>query len=107
MATKSPYKVAVLPYYEYEVTLYKLWKGRAELVGISYYKLKSPIKEYCQTAKVDDYILTKEVILIGAPLDYIQEHKLFNESNRKSTKSSRGDNSTGRRNSGKGSRKRT
>ena len=56
----------------YEVTLYKDYKDRSELVDNRFYSSSKPIKyKEVQICKMDNYLLSKYITLLEAPIDYL------------------------------------
>lgn len=57
----------------YEVSLYKIWKNRAECIETKLYTSNKILYvKDCTSIKVDDYTLIKFVSLLAAPLDYLR-----------------------------------
>ena len=74
----------------YEVSTYKHYKNRAECVNSKFIKSPTPIKIKASTIsrKEKDYILTKDIVMIAAPIEYIKENrfKLFELNTKKHEK---------------------
>lgn len=64
------------PYFIYEVCIYVLYKGRAEIRDSQYYKAEKPLQhsktQYLRLSK--DKMVAKIIDLIMAPEDYIKSH---------------------------------
>lgn len=85
-------KLTVYPKFLYEVSLYKIWKDRAECIGYQFYASNTPleIKKETISKKVEDYRLVKYITWLSAPLDYLvqNDYKLVtNENTRRKRKS--------------------
>lgn len=67
--------ISVAPYFIYEVSLHKYWKGGYCYLGNKLYKSGQilHISKSVQVQKFKDYTLSKEVILLGAPEGFIKE----------------------------------
>ena len=86
------HKLTVCPKFLYEVSLYKIWKDRAECVGCQFYASNTPleVKKETISKKVEDYRLVKYITWLSAPLDYLvqNDYKLVtNENTRRKRKS--------------------
>lgn len=87
------YKLTEYPKFLYEVSLYKVWKDRAECIDNQFYIADKPleIKKEIISKKVEDYMLVKYITWLSAPLDYLvkNDFKLVtNENTRRTRKSS-------------------
>lgn len=87
------YKLTEYPKFLYEVSLYKVWKDRAECIDNQFYIADKPleIKKETISKKIEDYILVKYITWLSAPLDYLVKNgfKLVtNENTRRTRKSS-------------------
>lgn len=87
------YKLTEYPKFLYEVSLYKIWKDRAECVGNQFYIANKPLDIGKDTVikKVEDYKLVKYITWLSAPLDYMLDNgfTLYNESDIKRQPGSR------------------
>lgn len=88
------YKLTEYPKFLYEVSLYKVWKDRAECVGSQFYAADKPldIKKETTSTKVEDYRLIKFITWLSAPLDYMLSNgfTLYDESDTKRKPSGKG-----------------
>lgn len=62
----------------YEVTLYRIYKDRAECIDSQYYSTDKPIDKF-KECKVDkkkgrDHVYMKSVTWVGAPMSYIESN---------------------------------
>lgn len=65
------------PFFLYEVTTYKLYKDRAELIDSKFFKASKPLKTLGYKAlKKSDYLLEQTVAWIGAPMQFILDNNL-------------------------------
>lgn len=100
MAKTSPQNIysnsvnflTVYPKFLYEVSLYKIWKDRAECIDSQFYMSDAPltISKEVTSRKVEDYTLVKFISWLSAPLDYLlnNNYKLItNETTRRGRKS--------------------
>lgn len=71
-------RIEVLPYFLYEVSLHKYWKNGYCLLGTRYFRSDSllAIKKDRKYKKCKDYIVEKEICLLGAPYGFIRENNL-------------------------------
>ena len=87
------YKLTEYPKFLYEVSLYKIWKDRAECVGSQFYVADTPltIKKETISKKVEDYRLVKFITWLSAPLDYLMQNnfKLVTDESTRRTRKSR------------------
>lgn len=87
------YKLTEYPKFLYEVSLYKIWKDRAECVGSQFYVADTPltIKKEAISKKVEDYRLVKFITWLSAPLDYLMQNnfKLVTDESTRRTRKSR------------------
>lgn len=87
------YKLTEYPKFLYEVSLYKIWKDRAECVGSQFYVADTPltIVEETISKKVEDYRLVKFITWLSAPLDYLMQNnfKLVTDESTRRTRKSR------------------
>lgn len=85
-------RLTAYPRFLYEVSLYKVWKDRAECAGSQFYVSDEPLVINKETIckKVEDYRLYKFTTCVAAPLDYMLSNgfTLYNESNTKRRKPS-------------------
>lgn len=90
--SNTRYKLTEYPKFLYEVSLYKIWKDRAECVGSKFYVANQPleIKKETISKKVEDYLLVKYITWLAAPLDYLMQNNfklVVNENARRKRKS--------------------
>ena len=87
------YKLTEYPKFLYEVSLYKVWKDRAECIDNQFYIADKPleIKKEIISKKVEDYMLVKCITWLSAPLDYLvkNDFKLVTNENTRRTRKSR------------------
>lgn len=87
------YKLTEYPKFLYEVSLYKIWKDRAECVGSQFYAADTPLTIAKETIseKVEDYRLVKFITWLSAPLDYLMQNnfKLVTDESTRRTRKSR------------------
>lgn len=87
------YKLTEYPKFLYEVSLYKVWKDRAECVGSQFYVADTPltIVKEAISKKVEDYRLVKFITWLSAPLDYLMQNnfKLVTDESTRRTRKSR------------------
>lgn len=71
-------RIEVLPYFLYELNIYKYWENGVCVLESRFFKLDKPldIKHYSKFKKGDDCLIEKEITLLGAPLQFIRENKL-------------------------------
>ena len=73
----------------YEVTTYKLFRKRAELINSKFFKSSKPLTmlDY-KIIRKKDYILEQTVVWLGAPIEYIIDNNLpvFNQKKKKNEK---------------------
>lgn len=70
--------VEELPYFLYEVSLYKIEKNRANILCSKYYssdKLLN-VKEIEVIKRFKNYTLERFITLLGVPLEFIKENNL-------------------------------
>lgn len=91
--SNKQYKLTEYPKFLYEVSLYKIWKDRAECVGSRFYAADIPltIKKETISKKVEDYRLVKFITWLSAPLDYLMQNnfKLVTDESTRRTRKSR------------------
>lgn len=87
------YKLTEYPKFLYEVSLYKIWKDRAECIGSQFYAADTPLTIVKETIskKVEDYRLVKFITWLSAPLDYLMQNnfKLVTDESTRRTRKSR------------------
>lgn len=91
--SNKQYKLIEYPKFLYEVSLYKIWKNRAECIDNQFYIADKPlvVKKETVTKKVKDYMLVKYITWLAAPLDYLVKNNfklITNENTRRTRKSS-------------------
>ena len=89
--SNKQYKLTEYPKFLYEVSLYKIWKDRAECIGSQFYAADRPltIKKETISKKVEDYRLVKFITWLSAPLDYLMQNNfklVTDESTRRTRK---------------------
>lgn len=91
--SNKQYKLTEYPKFLYEVSLYKIWKDRAECVGSQFYVADTPLTIVKETIskKVEDYKLVKFITWLSAPLDYLMQNnfKLVTDESTRRTRKSR------------------
>lgn len=72
------YQLIVLPYFLYEVDVYRTWKNGFALVKSRLFKSNKflNIKNYVEIKHYDGHNLERSINLIGAPMSFIKEKKL-------------------------------
>lgn len=70
-------KIEVLPYFLYEVSIYKYWKNGFCLLGNKFFKTNKPLRQYNNFKYFKEYFVEKEVSLLGAPIEFIEELNLI------------------------------
>lgn len=87
--SNKQYKLTEYPKFLYEVSLYKIWKDRADS---QFYAAEKPltIKKETISKKVKDYMLVKYITWLSAPLDYLLSNgfKLVTNENARRTRKS-------------------
>ena len=72
------------------MSLYKIWKDRAECIGSKFYVADKPltIEKETISKKVGDYRLVKFITWLSAPLDYLMQNnfKLVTDENTRRTR---------------------
>lgn len=71
-------QLMVLPYFLYEVEVYRIWHNGFALVRSRRFKSNKflRIKNYVEIKRYDGYNLERSIDLIGAPINFIKEKKL-------------------------------
>lgn len=91
--SNKQYKLTEYPKFLYEVSLYKIWKDRAECIGSQFYAADTPLTIVKETIskKVEDYRLVKFITWLSAPLDYLMQNnfKLVTDESTRRTRKSR------------------
>lgn len=90
-------KIQVLPYFLYEITIGKYWEEGYSVLSSRQVKSGSviPIKRSSEIKNFGDYSIEKTIILLGAPLGFIEELKLshpnskYNKQSKKERKKKR------------------
>jgi hypothetical protein len=72
-------RVEVLPYFLYEVCIYRLYKDRAELLDSRYYKSSNllTIKNATMSKQYKDYSIVKMINLLGVTQDFVDKNHLL------------------------------
>ena len=85
-------KCVVGPRFLYEVTLYKDYKDRSELIDNRFYSSSKPIEyKEIQICKMDNYLLSKCITLLEAPIDYLLTNGFKEWTNEKSRRKRKSD----------------
>lgn len=71
-------RIEVVPYFIYEVGLYKYWKSGFCMLGTRTFKSDKFLNIKCKrkVKRYDTYFIEKEIVLIGAPYQFIRENNL-------------------------------
>ena len=71
-------RIEPMPYFLYEVSIYKLTKNMACILDSKFYKSDKllKIKKDVEYKKVKDGSIVRYVDLLGAPMEFIQENNL-------------------------------
>lgn len=71
-------RIEVLPYFLYEVCINKYWKWGFCVLGSRFFKTDRLLHIKCRNALkyYKDYVIEKEISLIGAPYEFIRENNL-------------------------------
>lgn len=71
-------RIEPMPYFLYEVSIYKVTKNMAGLLDSKYYKSDKllKIKDEVTCKKFKDYQIIRYIDLLGAPMEFIKENKL-------------------------------
>lgn len=69
-------KIEVLPYFLYEVCIYKYWSWGCCLLGSKFYKADVLLKNKNKITRYKDYIIEKSISLVAAPENFIRENRL-------------------------------
>lgn len=71
-------RVEVMPYFLYEVSVYKITKDMAALMGSKFYKSDKPlnIKKDVTVKKCKDYDIVRYVDILGVTQEFVDEEKL-------------------------------
>ena len=81
-------RVEPMPYFLYEVSIYKIAKDMACLLDSKYFKSDNllKIKNEVTHKKFKDYQIVRYINLLGAPMEFIEENNLQIYELRKSSK---------------------
>lgn len=71
-------RIEPMPYFLYEVSIYKIAKDMVGLLGSKYYKSDKllKIKNEVEYKKFKDYQVVRYIDLLGAPMEFIEENNL-------------------------------
>lgn len=71
-------RVEILPYFLYEVSVYKITKNMAALMGSQFYKSDKllTIKEDVTIKKFKDYSVVRHVDILGVTKEFVEENNL-------------------------------
>lgn len=72
------HQLIVLPYFLYEVDVYRIWENGFALVKTRRFKSNKflKIKNYIETKYYEGHKLERSIELIGAPMSFIKENRL-------------------------------
>ena len=71
-------RVEIMPYFLYEVSVYKITKNMAALMGSQFYKSDKPltIKKDSTIKKYKDYSVIRYVDILGVTKEFVEENNL-------------------------------
>lgn len=71
-------RIEPMPYFLYEVSIYKITKNMACILDSKYFKSDKllKIKKDAEYKKVKDGTIARYIDLLGAPMEFIQENNL-------------------------------
>ena len=71
-------RVEIMPYFLYEVSVYKITKNMAALMGSQFYKSDKPltIKKDSTIKKYKDYSVVRYVDVLGVTKEFVEENNL-------------------------------
>lgn len=71
-------RVEIMPYFLYEVSVYKITKNMAALMGSQFYKSDKPltIKKDSTIKKYKDYSVVRYVDILGVTKEFVEENNL-------------------------------
>lgn len=71
-------RIEPMPYFLYEVSVYKITKNMACILSSKFYKSDKllKIKNTVECKKFKDHSIVRYVDLLGAPMEFIQENNL-------------------------------
>ena len=71
-------RVEIMPYFLYEVSVYKITKNMAALMGSQFYKSDKPltIKKDSTIKKYKDYSIVRYVDILGVTKEFVEENNL-------------------------------
>lgn len=84
-------RIETMPYFIYEVSINKYWKNGFCVLGHKFYKSNKLLKTKDKIRYYDNYIISKEIILLGGPEQFtkdLPDFKLKKNGTRRSTKRS-------------------
>lgn len=73
------HRVTIEPYFLYEISVYKLEKNSASILGSKYYKTKEFLKiknDEVILKKTKDYSIVKMIDLVGVTQEFLEENNL-------------------------------
>lgn len=72
------HRIEPMPYFLYEVGIYKITEDSAGILGSKYFKSDKLLdfKTEVEHKKFKDYRLVKYIDLLGAPIEFIEENNL-------------------------------
>lgn len=73
------HKVTKMPYFLYEVNIYKTSKNMASILNSKFYKSNTLINiknDEIILERTKDYCITKSIDIVGVPEDFIKEYDL-------------------------------
>ena len=71
-------RVTITPFFLYEISIYEVTPNRFDIRSNKFYASKKilDIPELTVLKTTKDYILEREVVLLGVPTEFIEENKL-------------------------------
>ena len=93
-STRTGYYITAGLYFLYEISIYRIFKDRAECLGSKFYKLKNPlnIKKKALYKRTSNCVYGKFIDWITAPEDYILNNNFKLIENVRTRKNSRNKN---------------
>lgn len=82
-------KVEIMPYFLYEVSIYKITKNMASLIGSQFYRADKllNIKNDITVEKFKNYNIVRYINILGVPKEFVEENNLpMYETKKKSKK---------------------
>lgn len=69
--------IEVMPYFIYEISLNKYWKNGYCVLAHKFYKSNKLLNISDEIKHYDDYIISKEIVLLGAPENFIKDLPIY------------------------------